>query len=409
LKILINTNARSARLTYVCDFIFSQSLHAEWSYHEKDSKASQISIGHETSDSRITLPNSGLLDETEIKKSRRHDLIQSIKRLSTKDLHSWKNEDLFAIVFYLLSRYDEYIDPSRDQHDRFMSRSSCLHDVGMIEFPLVDQIICYLRAKLNKAFGLKLALTQSELISTIDVDHPWYRKNMKWPYYLIKKKLQNNSDPYDTFHQIIKAHDRIRHEPLFFFLMHDAAPYEKINRYKNGTYQGLITQIKDQGSIGMHPPYRSAVDDSTMLNATNQFKRLTGESPRISRQHYLRLKLPTTYRLLNKYGIQEDYTMGFAERVGFRAGTARTFFWYDLKNETPTSLRLIPLIAMDVTLKNYMNLTPAEAANKLLQLKTTIDTYGGNMSLLWHNSSLSEIDDWEDYARVYFDFLATYE
>lgn len=44
--------------------------------------------------------------------------------------------------------------------------------------------------------------------------------------------------------------------------------------------------------------------------------------------------MPETYKNLIKAGIKEDYSMGFPEQIGYRAGTGFSFFGmtYILKN-----------------------------------------------------------------------------
>ena len=48
----------------------------------------------------------------------------------------------------------------------------------------------------------------------------------------------------------------------------------------------------------------------------------------------------------------------------------------------------IPLLAMDVTLANYMCLAPEESVALLLQCAQRCKTVGGVFTLLWHNRSL---------------------
>ena len=69
---------------------------------------------------------------------------------------------------------------------------------------------------------------------------------------------------------------------------------------------------------------------------------ITGETISASRQHYLKLKLPVTYQQLIKNGIEEDYTIGYHDAYGFRAGTCKPFLFFDVEKNETTKLRLFP-------------------------------------------------------------------
>jgi hypothetical protein len=92
--------------------------------------------------------------------------------------------------------------------------------------------------------------------------------------------------------------------------------------------------------------------------------------------------------------------MGYADDIGFRASTSHSFFWYDLTNEEATSLIVTPFAAMDVTLKEYLNLTPSAAFDAIQSLRKNMQNTGGQLITLWHNSSFDE--DWKGWKEMYF-------
>ena len=121
----------------------------------------------------------------------------------------------------------------------------------------------------------------------------------------------------------------------------------------------------------------------------------------LSRQHFLKLTFPNTYRHLIQVGIQSDYTMGYADNIGFRAGIATPFYWYDLENEAMTNLKIYPFQVMEVTLKEYLKLSPEEAIVYVKPLIEATKAVGGTFTTLWHNSTLSETEGYEGWRRVY--------
>lgn len=119
----------------------------------------------------------------------------------------------------------------------------------------------------------------------------------------------------------------------------------------------------------------------------------------------MRLRFPETYRGLVDAGIGEDFSMGFADIIGFRAGTSVPFRWYDLESESPRNLLINPFHAMDVTLKKYMGLSPVEAEEHLLGLLGIVRQNGGQFCTVWHNSSFDEKGGWKGWPAVYLGLL----
>ena len=118
------------------------------------------------------------------------------------------------------------------------------------------------------------------------------------------------------------------------------------------------------------------------------------------------MELPRTYQELLDAGIREDYTMGYAEAPGFRAGMALPFPWFDLEAGRCTELILHPFTVMDVTLKEYQQLSPEQGLRSALQLLDTVRAAGGTFCTLWHNSSFSDIGHWKPWRAVYLQIIS---
>jgi hypothetical protein len=111
--------------------------------------------------------------------------------------------------------------------------------------------------------------------------------------------------------------------------------------------------------------------------------------------------MPDSYRSLATAGIAEDYSMGFPEEPGFRAGIARPFCFYDVSGDIPTKVRIIPFQVMDVTLYNYKNLDPVPALEIILRLIYETRKVGGLFVSLWHNTSLLESPEWKGWRELF--------
>jgi hypothetical protein len=121
-----------------------------------------------------------------------------------------------------------------------------------------------------------------------------------------------------------------------------------------------------------------------------------------SRQHYLKLQFPFSYQTLIDQEITDDYTMGFADIAGFRAGTARAFLWFDLSKNEVTTLRVHPFAYMDGTLNEYLHLSPEDAKNKIKQLHEEVNQYGGDFIFIWHNETLGDKRKWKGWLEVFY-------
>jgi hypothetical protein len=117
------------------------------------------------------------------------------------------------------------------------------------------------------------------------------------------------------------------------------------------------------------------------------------------------MNLPETYQRLIDSDITDDYTMGYAQFVGFRASLATPFFFYDLDLEIETSLKLHPFALMDGTLKDYLKLEPSECMALIKPLIENVKKVNGEFITVWHNESFAENERWKGWRKVYEDIV----
>ena len=111
-----------------------------------------------------------------------------------------------------------------------------------------------------------------------------------------------------------------------------------------------------------------------------------------SRQHYLKLRLPETYDQLIQNGIEKDYTIGYHDTYGFRAGTCNSFLFFNLEKNETTNLRLFPFAIMEGTLDDVMKLDVNASKKIISDLITEVCKHNGLFIPLWHNSTLNSIN-----------------
>jgi hypothetical protein len=120
-----------------------------------------------------------------------------------------------------------------------------------------------------------------------------------------------------------------------------------------------------------------------------------------SRFHYLRFRLPKSYRTLIDNEITEDFSMGYADQVGFRAGICTSFNFYDLERDCETKLRVHPFAFMDVALKNGLGLKEEAVIKKIKYLIDQVRDVDGDLISIWHNESLSNYKEWKNWRQIY--------
>jgi hypothetical protein len=92
-----------------------------------------------------------------------------------------------------------------------------------------------------------------------------------------------------------------------------------------------------------------------------------------------------------------DSTIGYAEAMGFRAGTCIPYHPWSMTEERELALLEIPLIVMDCTPVAYMRLNSSVMLERIDALIARARAVGGVFTLLWHNTSVA----WRPYAALY--------
>ena len=154
----------------------------------------------------------------------------------------------------------------------------------------------------------------------------------------------------------------------------------------------------------MHPSWQDLSNEITSKTAwaweKSEFENMITSPALHARLHYIHLRLPYTYRILQQIGISHDWSMGYPDAIGFRAGTSKPFIWYDLGLEKCTGLTIHPFCIMDVTCKNYLNLSYDISISKANHLKQMLQSLGGTFCFIFHNESVSNSFPWRGWKNT---------
>jgi hypothetical protein len=431
MMVLILIPKPTSRLRYTMELMLTRLLGLEAEYTTelsvfKDYNGPKFSYGVSVDEKYLFFASNGLLFENKIKaRELRHFQFENepvFFPILYKD--AILPFDIFAAAFYLVSRYEEYLPHIRDHHNRFQANGSDAFQNGYLQKPLVNIWSYKIKAILQARFpGLVFRLPVYKFVSSIDIDAAFAYKNkgltrafggiarafqnkdFEEVRHRIRVLLRLEQDPFDTFELQMQLQRKYNYEAIYFILLADYGPNDKNIPYNNRYFKNLIRYLADYAEIGIHPSYASSFQPSLMVMETARLSKILKSEVEHSRQHFLKLNLPETYRNLINNDITHDYTMGYAEVPGFRASICTSFPFFDLDQDAPTNLMIHPFMVMDGTLHDYMKLTPQKAISAIFELINEVKKVGGTFMPLWHNPALNEQGDWKGWLQVYISMV----
>jgi hypothetical protein len=426
--IIVYTPEITERKKYIFKFIFRELFDVE--YTLTDNKESllkhngpSINYSHEKTEGSFFVYEQKLLTEHIINSDENPScgLWDQNPVLYISDKNADLPFDIFAASFFLLSRYEEYINDERDEHGRFTPIQSIAHRENFLQKPIINIWANAFATLLCRKFpGLQINKKAFQYISTFDIDsfYAYKGKNFtktalgylrslsRFRFNEIAERTQvlrgKKKDPFNTFDQQAEWEERFKSKPLYFFHLGDNGKNDRnISSDQNPEMKEKIKELSVTHKSGLHPSYGSNGNHVQLEKEFLRYEMITGKSVLISRQHFLKMRLPETYRNLIQLGVQEDYTMGYAQDCGFRAGVAWPFRFYDLENEAETPLLIFPFVVMDGTLKDYLQLGSSEAEKYIIQMMDEVNKSGGMFISILHNHSINDRGEWKSWKKVF--------
>lgn len=434
MEMLILVNKKTNRLYYIFELIFKDLLGINFKITTDNEiftsyDGPKFHYGDNQFWSEPFQKASGLLYERNIHSIQDSEL-KIIDHDDTKAIFPVYNDksmfsfDPFAASFYLVSRYEEYLPHIRDKYNRFQAKDSILFKMNMLEKPLVNIWVNEIGDKLKEFYpDLQFKKKSFTFIPTYDIDAAWAYKNkglvrtvaatVRDLVNLDFKEIETRTrvltkkekDPFDTFDNQIKWQKELKLRPIYFILCGEYDLYDKNVPLKNTDFQNLIKRLGDYADVGIHPSFASFLNVGKMKTEIQNLSKVLKREITKSRQHFLRLRLPESYEKLIQLDITDDYTMGYASQVGFRAGIADTFRFFDLAQDSSTNLYIHPFAVMDGTLRDYLDLDCEKSLEKVKELITEVKKVNGTFILLWHNETLSGEKRWVGWETLYENIL----
>ena len=423
-KFIIYAAFTSNRLTYVLDFIFNEVLGVEYELtsSETDFLSSpyfRINYSHKNLISDIHIDSNGLLFENEIVEKEIYCTEWNELPIFFQTQETEIPFDIFAAIFYLLSRYEEYLPYEPDSYFRFPHTKSIAFQNNFLNLPLIDLWIEEIKKNINgKNHSIQFKENTFQFIPSYDIDIAYSFKGkgfvrnaagtlkdlLKFDHKNVVSRLKvlfaNQKDPYDSFLFLDEIHEQFSLNPIYFFLLSEGSKYDKNLNRDSSLMKKLISTIQSKYKVGIHPSWKSHEN----LNSL-QKEVLLLKDVKKSRQHYIRFALPETFRNLLHVKITDDYSMGYGSINGFRASTSRSFNWFDLEKNEETLLRLHPFCFMECNSYFEQKFTAEKAFEEMHHYATIVKKVNGNLITIWHNFSLGTDPLWKGWKEKYIDFL----
>jgi hypothetical protein len=455
IKIKIPDNNRNER-EYIINIIFSEFLGLEYSIEYKDSSSvNNYWEIHLDNENKILTEDHFFKNHPEsltyLKQENITTVVTYVKNKYTPELDIpviygdtadiLKQQstiivpiDIFASSFFMLTRWEEYVNKTRDEYDRFPAKASLAYNCGFLNRPVVNE---YVEMLWNMMKELEPRLVRKkrkgQVIVSCDVDEPFDSTVRNLPTLLrvcggdlIKRKAplqalkrvrrycynKIGNFKYDenyTFEWYMSICEQNNLKAAFYFIPTKSEPQNCTYSITEERIIQLLKNINKRGhEIGVHGSYQTYCDKEKAVRQKaillNTLEKVGIEQVVIgNRQHYLRWNSATTPDVLDEAGFEYDTSGSFADSAGFRYGVCYEFSMWSILNRKRLKIKQRPLIVMECSVIDdlYMGLGRGEEAYLLIiDYIKKIYKYNGNFILLWHNSRFKTDKDKKLFQKV---------
>lgn len=314
--------------------------------------------------------------------------------------------DIFAASFFLLSRYEEYLPHVKDEEGRFQASESLAFQHNFIDKPVIDIWAQKFREVLQDKFpGTKFPQRKfsSQNIITVTEAFCYKKKGIvrvvlglladivqlkpKYVMHRFQVMLKFKRDPYDIYNKIIKFLKRHSIPLKFMFQVSDFSTQDRNINYNRLELQSLIKSVADYAEVGLQMGYYANQSFGVLKEEKRRLENILKRPVMSAINNKYNLLLPDTYNHLVELEIKNDFSMGYPEALGFRAGTCTPFLFYDINFEITTPLLVHPFC---ISIGALQKLKETEIEFKVLEIKRQIQMVGGELITVFSNIDFSE-------------------
>ncbi|UZH54311.1 polysaccharide deacetylase family protein [Salinimicrobium tongyeongense] len=410
--LLVYTQKITPRITYVFKHVCTQILGLPVGFTSKIEEfvaheGMKLSYGKQSLANEVFIQNVDLLLE------------QGMNDLEVK-VHDWDGVpcffavgetssipfDIFAASFYLLSRYEEYLPHVKDKEGRFQASESLAYQEGFLEKPVIDIWAQKFRQVLsnkfpNQKFPKRKFTTQT--IVAVTEAYCYKKKGIvrvvlgllldlirfkpKYVLHRLQVMTRMKKDPYDIYTKVIQFLKKYRVPMKFMFQVSDFSTYDRNINHNRLELQSLIKSVADYAEVGLQPGFYANQKFAVLKEEKKRLEDIIKRPVKSAINNHYNLLLPDTYNHMVELEFQKDFSMGYPEALGLRAGTCTPFLFYDLNFEITTPLLVQPYA---INSEAFGKLKENEIEYKVLEIKRQISMVEGRLISVFTNKDFSE-------------------
>jgi hypothetical protein len=420
---------KSPRSSYTFKLIFGHLLANKVKVHLtsrwntfSQAKGFKISYGQPGIPAALLIPNSGFLFENELRTfipeaKGQGEYCVLFPSETAEDL----DFDLPSAIFYMVSRYEEYMHSSPDIHGRFQSSESIAYKHGFLDWPIVhiwaEKLLNALKEKYP---SFPTPKKKFEFISTIDIDNgfkyrgkPFWRNAVGLTLDCLKLKTESakfrfkmlflgQADPYDNYRWVKRQVKRNKAQVRIFLLHSQKGKFDHAVEPNHSAYADLLQKLKRIGKVALHPSYHCLENPGKLISEKQSLElRLKRNRMLHVRRHFLRLQWPDSFQQAYEIGFRHEHSVGYSDKVGFRAGISIPFPFFDLIKNRSLPLTIHPFAVMETVFRYYTHEKTDMAYAKIEMLMRRVQKYGGQFISVWHDRSFSRESEARPWAELY--------
>jgi len=316
--------------------------------------------------------------------------------------------DIFAASFFMLSRYEEYQPHVKDVFGRFSSSESLAFKEGFLNQPVVNiwaqKFLTELKLRFPDIDRISSSFTTHNLIlvseaykyknkgllrSVFGFFNDFFRFRFRSVFKRIKVVVFLKKDPYNTFDLIINACKNNKTKLTVFFKLGNFSQLDlNISHLKN-SHRSLIKSVADYAQVGLQISNGALKDFIQLKKEKKRLEEIIHRPLLETFNSHCILQLPEILHDLVDIEVANNYTMGYCDTIGFRAGTCTPFFFYDLDFEIQTPLKIHSFSICKDGLSEFEN---DVILQKVSEIKDEIKKVNGTLLTVFNNEDFSVLE-----------------
>lgn len=418
MQLIIFSNVLTPRIKYIFNFIFKDILKAEIEFtgnrqYFLQSDHIKISYGDEPLGKELFFKSTPLLFSNKLEEIKPKTVSFGEYQVPFAVERSALPFDVFAASFFMISRYEEYLH-QRNTVEEFKPSKSYQHKWRVLDRPIIDEWALIIKSIIKKKhpifkFEEKKFQHQSTIHFSMLTHLPeGFLNRTKFIFSAVFKKENNYlSSKFDRLtgvginnEQVLEEVNKIvasKKNKVLYFVDFPDVPMNFIKT------DSISKNLNDQ-SVGLLNSCANYKQNITEIkDGLVKLKKIRPNLITLTSQQLEVLKFPICYLNILNSGIMSDYSMGYSNVLGFRAGTCTPFSWYDLQLEKVTPLMVNSYCLTDHILQF---LTREEAVKTIHSYIDAVKMVNGTFYSSWNLKSLSDHPKYKKLKSLFSEMLS---